>query len=59
MNFFASWCAPCVAEMPAFEAVKSAVGGDVAFVGINVQDRIEDGELATLLAAHFGVEVRR
>ena len=43
VNFFASWCAPCVSEMPAFEAVKSAVGDEVAFVGINVQDRIEDG----------------
>jgi thiol-disulfide isomerase/thioredoxin len=43
VNFFASWCAPCVTEMPAFEEVKVAVGGEVTFVGIDMQDGIEDG----------------
>ena len=44
VNFFASWCAPCVAEMPAFEEVKAEVGDAVTFVGIDVEDTIEDGD---------------
>ena len=34
LNFFASWCGPCVAEMPAFEGVHREVAGEVAFVGL-------------------------
>jgi len=43
VNFFQSTCAPCVAEMPAFEEVHQASGGEVAFVGMNTQDPIEEG----------------
>ncbi len=35
VNFFASWCAPCRAELPDFEAVHLANGDAVRFVGIN------------------------
>jgi cytochrome c biogenesis protein CcmG, thiol:disulfide interchange protein DsbE len=38
VNFFASWCPPCVAEMPEFERVHQAVRGEVRFVGLNTQD---------------------
>ena len=38
INFWASWCAPCVVEMPAFEAVHRELGPRVAFLGINVGD---------------------
>ncbi len=34
LNFFASWCGPCVAEMPRFEEVHRELGDEVAFVGI-------------------------
>lgn len=43
VNFFASWCIPCLAEMPGFERVSQNLGGQVAFLGINLQDRPEDG----------------
>lgn len=43
VNFFASWCAPCVREMPEIEAVKDEVGDAVAFVGIDVQEPEADG----------------
>lgn len=42
VNFFASWCVPCVTEMPDIERVKQDLGSDVAFVGINVNDTVED-----------------
>lgn len=35
VNFFASWCAPCRAELPDFQAVHAANGDAVRFVGIN------------------------
>ena len=42
VNFFASWCAPCVSEMPTIERVKQDVGDQMAFLGIAVNDRVED-----------------
>lgn len=44
INFFAEWCAPCVAEMPAFEAVHQERMGEVAFLGISTQESGEDGQ---------------
>lgn len=44
VNFFASWCVPCVREMPAFEQVHQDLGDQVAFLGMNVQDSITRGE---------------
>lgn len=38
LNFFASWCAPCVAEMPDFEQVHQEMGDQVRFVGVNETD---------------------
>lgn len=38
VNFWGSWCAPCAREMPEFEAVHQAFKGEVAFLGMNVQD---------------------
>jgi cytochrome c biogenesis protein CcmG/thiol:disulfide interchange protein DsbE len=41
VNFFASWCAPCVTEMPAFEQVHQQLGDQVAFVGLSTSDQEE------------------
>ena len=35
VNFFASWCAPCRAELPDFEAVHQANGEAVTFLGVS------------------------
>jgi thiol-disulfide isomerase/thioredoxin len=42
VNFFASWCAPCVIEMPAIENVHQDVGDQVAFVGLASRDAPAD-----------------
>ena len=46
VNFWASWCPPCVAEMPDFEAVHQKLGDRVAFLGVNLTD--EPGAAAAL-----------
>jgi cytochrome c biogenesis protein CcmG, thiol:disulfide interchange protein DsbE len=52
VNFFASWCAPCRAEMPDFAAVHQAVGDRVSFVGLALQDT---GDAAAELVELTGV----
>ncbi len=38
INFWASWCAPCLAEAPELQAASEKFGSDVLFVGVNTQD---------------------
>jgi cytochrome c biogenesis protein CcmG/thiol:disulfide interchange protein DsbE len=47
VNFFASWCVPCIAEAPVLMELK---GRGVTIVGIAVRDRPE--ELAQFLGRH-------
>lgn len=42
VNFFASWCPPCVAEMPDFEAVYQEVSDEVAFLGLSSIESVDD-----------------
>lgn len=38
LNFFASWCGPCRAEMPDFQTVYRDVRDDVGFFGVALND---------------------
>lgn len=38
INFFASWCAPCLNELPRFEATYRRYRDQVEFLGLNLQD---------------------
>lgn len=40
INFFASWCPNCIAEMPAFEQVFQELDGRVGFLGISQSDAV-------------------
>jgi thiol-disulfide isomerase/thioredoxin len=42
INFFGSWCAPCIQEMPDFQAAHREHGDEVAFLGLSNQDTVED-----------------
>jgi thiol-disulfide isomerase/thioredoxin len=52
VNVWATWCVPCLKEMPDFEQVHQAVGDRVQFVGLNSRD---DRTEATKLATRTGV----
>lgn len=39
LNFFASWCPTCIAELPDFERVSQTFVDDVQFLGLSVQDQ--------------------
>lgn len=52
VNFWGSWCQPCVKEMPDFQRVHESLGDDVAFLGVNVNDDAED---ALRMAERTGV----
>ena len=44
LNFWATWCAPCVAEMPDLQRLHDAGGDAVHLVGINTQDAAVNAE---------------
>ncbi len=53
VNFWASWCAPCVEEMPALQEVAAGTDGKLAFLGVNTEDFERDK--AAALVAETGV----
>lgn len=44
VNFFSSWCAPCIQEMPDLEKAHQDFGDRITFLGINLQDRRSDAQ---------------
>ena len=42
VNIWATWCVPCVAEIPELRAVAAALGPEVAFAGVSMDDMIPE-----------------
>lgn len=53
VNFWASWCPACIAEMPDFEAVSNELGDQVTFIGMNLLP--DDRAAAEQMVAQTGV----
>ncbi len=43
LNFWASSCAPCLKEMPAFERLHQQLGDEVVVLGIDVSEGVDPG----------------
>lgn len=51
VNVWATWCAPCVAEMPDLRAIdETFADAEVALVGVSMDDMIPDAKRATVAA---------
>jgi thiol-disulfide isomerase/thioredoxin len=42
LNVWATWCVPCVAEMPDLRSIDTTFGDEVAVVGVTLDDMIPD-----------------
>ena len=50
VNVWATWCAPCVAEMADLRAVDAAFGGELAIAGVSLDDMIPGTKLEDVKA---------
>ena len=50
LNVWATWCVPCVAEMPDLRKIDETFGAEVAIVGVSLDDMIPDTKPAKVQA---------
>jgi thiol-disulfide isomerase/thioredoxin len=51
LNLWATWCAPCIAEMPTLDALAAREGGKLTVLTVS-QDLIDNGKVAAFFDQH-------
>ena len=52
LNFWATWCGPCNAEMPALVDIEKEYGGRVAFIGASLDDAKSAAKIPAFLSRY-------
>lgn len=50
VNVWATWCVPCVEEMPDLKAIDEVFGNEVAIVGVSLDDMLPDAKKETVVS---------
>lgn len=50
VNIWATWCVPCVAEMPELRAVRASFGPELALAGVSMDDMIPGAKRESVVA---------
>ena len=50
LNIWATWCIPCVEEMPDLKAIDDAFGAEVAVAGVTLDDMVPETKRDTVVA---------
>ena len=50
LNVWATWCVPCVAEMPVLREIDATFGKELALAGVSLDDMIPGAKPATVVA---------
>ena len=50
LNVWATWCIPCVEEMPDLRAIDDAFGPELAIVGVSLDDMIPEAKRASVVS---------
>jgi thiol-disulfide isomerase/thioredoxin len=55
INFWATWCSPCLREIPALQELHATGGVDVVSINLDTLDALDDGEVREFVQSH-GIE---
>src|SRR5438270_8483601 len=54
LNFWATWCVPCAAEMPLLSEMQNRYKGKVLFLAVSVDDEDVKPDIAAFIKKHKG-----